>query len=237
MLNTNLVLVDGLPGSGKSTTAQWLWLQMCDQGFDAEWFFEQQLSHPIYRFDSFAQAVFCSSLGRLPKIREHLLGRWAKLANSLFRTPRIVILESTFFQTTIGWLLLLDVAPDEIVRYAARIIDNVANVNPVLVYLYQANPAAALRQVRAERGEWFENLSLVELRKSPYGRRRSTKAFDDVVDYFLKVRRMTDDVYSKFPFTKIAIDTTERNWTQYRTNIAETLCLPGIIDRGVHLEH
>ena len=51
MVKTNLILIDGVPGSGKSATAQALWLHLRRNDYDATWFFEHQSSHPIYRLD------------------------------------------------------------------------------------------------------------------------------------------------------------------------------------------
>jgi len=43
------VLVEGFPGSGKSTTAQWLALAWRRQGVACWWIYEQQPDHPVSR--------------------------------------------------------------------------------------------------------------------------------------------------------------------------------------------
>src|SRR5262249_31132645 len=68
-LNTNLILVDGLPGSGKSTTAQLVWLQLVRSGYDASWFFEHQSSHPIYKYDD-PENTFQTSVSESNRIHE-----------------------------------------------------------------------------------------------------------------------------------------------------------------------
>jgi len=225
MLDTNLILVDGLPGSGKSGTAQSLWLHLRDYGHDAVWFFEHQSSHPVYRFDNIAK-TYRYTVRKSKKIHAEALVRWQQLTDSLVNTRNIVILESTFFQTTIGWLQLLDLPRTEILAYSKRVTEIIRPVSPVLVYLYQEDPAAALRSIRSHRGDWFEELLVSQISKTPYGRANKVHDFDSVIGYFLRVRSITDEIYSGFPYTKINIDTTNRDWSSYMDRTADLLSLP-----------
>ena len=43
-----IIFVDGLPGSGKSTTAQRLSLHLRRQGYRARWVFEHEEPHPVF---------------------------------------------------------------------------------------------------------------------------------------------------------------------------------------------
>ena len=54
MIQTNLIMIEGIWGSGKSATAQQLCCHLREQGQDASWIFEQQDPHPI-RGDSKAE--------------------------------------------------------------------------------------------------------------------------------------------------------------------------------------
>src|SRR5687767_5330975 len=44
-----LVLVEGLPGCGKSTTAQFLARQLRRAGYRARWHYEEETPHPVFR--------------------------------------------------------------------------------------------------------------------------------------------------------------------------------------------
>jgi hypothetical protein len=93
MIDTNLICVDGLPGSGKSTTAQLLFIHLSRNGYNAEWFYEHQISHPIYKYYDLGKAFGMSPL-ESKRAHERALRNWKRLANSLRRTGRITILES-----------------------------------------------------------------------------------------------------------------------------------------------
>jgi thymidylate kinase len=227
MVDTNLILVDGLPGSGKSATAQLVWLHLLKNQQDASWYFEHQSSHPIYRLDNLAK-VYRSSLSKSRRTHQQALVKWQRLADSLHDTRRIVILESTFFQTTIGWLQLMNVARHEILDYVARVEERIEKARPVLVYLYQKDPATALRNIRAQRGDWFEDLLVTQMSKAPFGRAHGLRDFEGVIEFFLRIRSMTDEIYARSRFTKIALDTTDRHWSKYLDDMTDVLSVPRI---------
>jgi hypothetical protein len=235
MVDTNLILVDGLPGSGKSSTAQILWLHLLNHNHEVDWFYEHQISHPIFPLN-FEHRIYLMMLNqpwsgaflKSSTVLEYSLRKWQTLANSLQRTRRIGILESTFFQTMIGWLQLLNLSRGEILRYAARVQQSIEKVHPVLVYLYQADPVAALRSTRAQRGDWFEQALVRAIAKTPYGRTHRVGDFEGVIRFLLTVRSITDEIYEHSSFRKIALDTTGRNWSDYLDRILCFLSLPRI---------
>lgn len=47
MFDSHLIIVDGLPGSGKSTTAQWLELQLQRNGIPARRFYLEAMPHQV----------------------------------------------------------------------------------------------------------------------------------------------------------------------------------------------
>jgi len=47
LMDARIILVEGFPGCGKSTTAQWLARQFRAAGPPAEWFYEGQRPHPM----------------------------------------------------------------------------------------------------------------------------------------------------------------------------------------------
>jgi thymidylate kinase len=225
MIDTNLILIDGLPGSGKSANAQLLWLHLLGNGHDAQWFFEHQNSHPIYKLDDLVKA-YDLALEECQRIHEAALSSWETLARSLRNTRRLVILESTFFQTMIGWLQLMNSDREDVLRYSAEVQRTIQELNPVLIYFYQADPAGALRRIRQQRGDWFEELLVSQIGKTPFGQVHGVRDFDGVIGFFVTVRGITDEIFSQCSFGKLAIDTSEGNWSNYCDGITDFLSVP-----------
>ena len=57
MINSNLILIDGISGSGKSTTAQRLYLHLLRLGHDVQWFYEHDTAHPILPYHEIEAAL------------------------------------------------------------------------------------------------------------------------------------------------------------------------------------
>jgi hypothetical protein len=227
MIPTNLVLVDGLPGSGKSVTTQILCMHLVRAGHQATWYFEHQSSHPIYRYDN-PGVIFQTTVAESERIHAQALQNWEKLTESLLDTSRIVILESTFFQTTIGWLQLMDLGREQIIGFVSRVSQIIDELNPALIYFYQDNLAEELRKTCVRRGEWFENFLVDHMAKTPYGRRTSLSNLDGVIEFYRQLRDISDELYSRLALRKLAIETTGGEWATYRRQISEFLLIPPI---------
>ena len=225
-LNTNLILVDGLPGSGKSTTAQLVWLQLVRSGYDASWFFEHQSSHPIYKYDD-PENTFQTSVSESNRIHEEALHNWQRLADSLRETGRITILESTIFQTTIGWQQLIDWERSDILQYTWKVRRIIDDLNPCLIYLYQDDIAGSLRTICHERGQEFEQRLIRHISGTPYGRRTQICGLEGVASFYKTMREITDYLYSTWQTNKIAIETTGGDWQTYHAQIAKFLGTAG----------
>src|SRR4051794_21845927 len=205
MIDTNLILIDGLPGSGKSANAQLLWLHLLDNGYEAQWFFEHQSTHPIYRLDDLAKS-YDSTFEECQRIHEAAITNWEMLVESLKNSRRVVILESTFFQTMVGWLQLMNLPREDILGYSRRVQRIIVELNPALIYFYQVDPAAALRSIRERRGDWFEELLVGQIGKTPYGQAHGVGDLEGVIRFFVTVRGITDEIFSQCDFGKVAIE-------------------------------
>ena len=72
-----LILVDGFAGTGKSTAAQQLWLNLVRGGHDAIWFHEHEAHHPIFEYGEVEELLNYRQLAPYSRLahptEEHLL--------------------------------------------------------------------------------------------------------------------------------------------------------------------
>lgn len=227
MLDTQLLFVDGIPGSGKSTTAQQIYLHCLHQGWEAEWFYEHDAEHPIYRTSDCEAAMANGSMEAI-RFFDIAFDSWENLVKSHRSRNRLTILECTLFQVTVGAQLLLEWDREIILAYQKRIWHTVRELNPVLIYLFQNDVAAALNQIVQKRGDAFDRYLIEKLAPTPYGCRTHLKTLADVVAYFELCRNTTDLLYKEFPTSKIGIETSVGDWDSARTGIADLLEWPSI---------
>ena len=105
LLDTKLIVVDGLPGSGKSTTCQWLELQLQRSGIKARWLPEAEIPHPLWWYTQWDGATYLPpDFDQIPmtKFIETSLAKWIDFVALVQASEAVYIPESAFFQNVIA---------------------------------------------------------------------------------------------------------------------------------------
>jgi len=214
---TKLILVDGLPGAGKSATAQRLWLHLLANGHRARWFHEHQADHPVCGYDEIDELL----QGGPEEFGRQVEARWAAFASE-GSEDGITILEGSLFQITLGRLLGLGAAPQEAEAVCQRIAAHLHGLSPLFIYLTQEDVVGALRRVCDEREGWEEGI--VELiGASPYGQSRRLEGFAGMVQFFTHQQQVAGRLFAELPWRKLAIECSAREWEQYYGQMADAL--------------
>jgi thymidylate kinase len=223
MTPVRLVFIDGIPGSGKSTTAQRLCLHLASLGARARWWYEHEQGHPV--LDDAQVRSIRTGAGDAAGLFARALDGWSALAAAC-GAGGTVILESTLFQTTVGTQLLLDWPRGEIDAHFDRTLERIEPLAPALIHLRAAEPDDALRRICAERQPWFEQFLLEQLRATPRGRRLGRITFSEVLEYFRDVREVSDGMFARFQGLKLSRDPLGNAWPQTYRSITDLLGLP-----------
>jgi hypothetical protein len=219
MIPTKLILVDGLPGSGKSTTAQFIALQLERNAISAEWFYELEHVHPIHAFHVWSREGPA-------KFIETTTNNWHKFVEQSHCSDRINILESTLFQSTIRLLLQSDLPHSMIREYACATIEIIQDLNPVLFYFQIRDIAAAFQEICEKRKKIWEQYFIQVIGQSLYGKRRQLNGFDGVLTFFREYQQLTTDLFSQFTIHKLALEDAQADWTACYHTICEFLQIP-----------
>jgi hypothetical protein len=223
MTPPRLILIDGIPGSGKSTTAQRLCLHMRSMGLPARWWFEHEEGHPV--FDDVQVRSVRTGAGDAAALFSRALEGWAALAADS-GADGTVILESTLFQTTVGTQLLLDWPQAAIDAHFERTMALISPLNPALIYLRTEDSDTAIGTICAHRQPWFEKFLLEQLGATPRGRRHGSVTFDHVLAYFREVRAVSDGLFARFSGGKLAHNPAEGDRTAAHRAMTDLLALP-----------
>src|SRR5690349_5046750 len=124
MRDTRLVLVEGIPGSGKSTTAQFLAHALANRGYPVRWWYEEEIGHPVYLFrdlPGLTQVREDLHSGRYRTVIAAALRQWRRFAAQVGAGEEIVVVDGCFFGYLAWSLFPLDVSPAEIMAYIAEV--------------------------------------------------------------------------------------------------------------------
>jgi hypothetical protein len=206
MQKMKLILVEGLPGSGKSTTAHLLTRQLRLQGYDARWYYEQQTPHPLpYRA---AQGV--------SEFVQASLHDWRRLARQASEEEGITVLESSFFQHALLELLAHDVDARTLDAYLGARQELLERLEPKLIFLHREDVAAAANEVCRARGEsWQEHFVRVATH-NPYSRRHDLTGLAGATEFMRRYQDLCGRVLGRLEleYLTVALPVADRERAQ-----------------------
>ena len=219
-LRTNLILVEGISGAGKSTTAQFLESQLLRQGIAAEWFHESGADNPLRRY-------YDAREGSVEAFIAQSLSAWRSYAErrASVREP-VHILESCLFQIPMLPLLLEDVAAEVILAYVRDILRILTPMSPALIYLRPGDIEGALRQACASRYEGLLGQYVSRNEQSAYGRNRGLAGVPGLIDFWQELRGHIDGLVEAWAVPTLTLDTGGGAWSEHYAAILEFLGLP-----------
>jgi thymidylate kinase len=203
-----LILVEGMIGAGKTTTAGYLADWLSRRGEDVRAFDEGDADHPIRtrRVDELLAAPVPGDPGA------YAAGQWRRLAERCLRDEQTIILESIFLQNSV-MPAFIDGAPAAAVTdICAEIQRQAAPAAPFLVYLRPIDIAAAIARVHEARGEPWSARNLDFVENSPWARRRNLRGRDAVVQLYQAWDPVVSELFDRYPFGKLMVPDPHHDW-------------------------
>ena len=214
-LQTPLIFVDGLPGTGKSTMAQLLFLHLKRLGYEAAWFHEEEQPHPLHQPPE--------AMSQKPLSLEDGLKKWQDLADGLVGKGRTLLLDASIFQNTIGWLLAMGYDKAQMNAYDQKRREVLAALNPMLIYLRHERVKDDMLHLFQERGGEWEQLMTERISATPYGATISHD-LNGLLHYYRHLQKITDHLYRSWPWLKCSL--LAGQWAEGQRQITECLALP-----------
>jgi thymidylate kinase len=203
-----LILIEGMIGSGKTTTAQYLADWLSRRGEDVRAFDEGAADHPIRtrRVDELLGAPASGD----PSV--YAAGQWRRLAERCLRDEQTIICESVFLQNSV-MPAFIDGAPvATVAEICAEIEWQAAPAEPFLVYLRPDDIPAAIARVHQARGEPWSSRNLAFVQDSPWARRRGLRGRDAVVGLYQAWEPAAVELFDRYPFGKLMLPDPQHDW-------------------------
>ena len=172
-MKTNLIIVEGLPGSGKSTTAAMIADELRKKGKTVVCVDEGVPDHPAdhadYDFPDFDTE------------REKILGKWRSFVQSCDRNT-IYVFNCIFLQNPMcETMMRFGMDPEQSRRYIAEIADIIRPLDPVIIYIDLPDARAAVDGVLAERGEGWLNAVIDYHVSQGYGKQNGLSGYEGYI--------------------------------------------------------
>ncbi|WP_167481199.1 AAA family ATPase [Acidovorax cavernicola] len=146
-----LILVEGVPGVGKTTLAEQLCTFAVSYGHQAVWSQEEERSHPVHPISLTASRA-------QPGFAARCLQNWRMFVEQAQSAHGLCILEGSAFQSTVRFLM--EQEREDVLRYIGAFERIVSVVSPVLIYLRPEDATDHSRGIATHRGEiWSAKVS------------------------------------------------------------------------------
>ena len=198
-----ILFIDGLPGSGKSTAAE----AVGGSVSNSRVFVETAPNHPllvgtldqmgaafadiheIYSADSFAAAA----LGRLESFLENV------------GDDVLYVFESHPIQSTVRVLFQLDAPRTTISQFWSDLQDRLAVAQSRLIYFQERNPLQALKEIYRKRGPIWETYLVEAFEQSPWMKSRALSGIEGAHQMLVAYADLVDQLTDlwRFPILKL----------------------------------
>jgi hypothetical protein len=225
-----LVLIEGMIGSGKTTTALRVGEWLARQGQDVRVFREADADHPIRtRAEDRLRAAASLQPPGAPASETgnsamdagaedsdspaaYPDDQWRRLAEQCLPGRPTIILEGSFLQNSV-MPAFIDGAPSRTVgEFFTRIVRQAAPAEPLLVYLRPADIGEAIARVHRSRGEPWSSRNVAFVENTPWARRRGLRGQDAVARLYEAWEPVVTRLYGRYPFPKIMVTDPQHDW-------------------------
>ena len=215
MINTKLILIDGIFGSGKSTITKLVSGFMTDNDISNIFYEEEDINNPLY-------LDYCEDVIGIPETRKFItktLDLWKSFIDSINLDNNIYIIESSFFQNTIRILFNNQFSDEEINNYYNNVLEIIKPTNPQLIYLFKPNVRKSINDIWNIRGEDFKNYCIEFDSKTLYSVSNALQGEDATIMLWENYQDLTDKLFIKYPYDKKHIVSDTNDWDRIYTNI------------------
>jgi hypothetical protein len=220
-----LVIVEGIMGSGKSTTIRFIATSLEEANRQALPIPEATMPHPTCAFAELAHPYEPWLDATPAELAEKSLSKWRSFVDSARESDTVPILDGQFFHGDLTNLFLMEAGRAAIAEYSRAVEKIIHTLTPLLVYFYQKDVERALRAVAAQRGDAWVKYQVDWKLQAPYSRRRGLRGLEGLIALYKDYRELTDELYTGLDLAKLAIENSEEDWPVYCERIFRELAL------------
>lgn len=205
-MNMRLLLIEGVPGSGKTTAAKEICWLLTSNGVRATWYLEEAVEHPIH-------PRVLTRLCDAPDFADNCLMRWESFVGQMRSRPEMHIMEGSAFQSTVRFMMENDVGGIE--NYFSKFVDVVKPLAPAMIYLRPSDVVENSRYISDLRGdEWAKKVAEGETH-TPYAVRNNLSGLEGMHVFWQEYACLCDSLLSLWTLPRHTIRFEPGNWKHH----------------------
>jgi len=212
MVDTKLVVITGMSGSGKSTTAHNLACQYHLNHVRYRWLHEEIKNHPI-RDGEFSIGSLCNE-DDLERNMQDMFRRWENLIQRILASSRTYIMEGVLYDNILRYFYESHSSLEKITWYYDELMKRLEPARPVVVHLCRANVKDTLESLYPLRGQWWQDL-ILSMDQNQYCQDHGLVGEDGVYTMWQAYQDTAKKMFQRWSGKKIEIDTTAGEWNNY----------------------
>jgi hypothetical protein len=206
-----LIIIDGMPGSGKTTTASSILKALTSQQIPTRCILELEDQHPLLlhgmNFNSFAIEEEADLFIQL------LTSRFSNFVQEQLKNPdKVIIIESVLLQDAISVAHLMGMNEVKLLDLCSTLQTILEPLRPILIYYYQTNVEGQWRFICGVRGNEWGPVSL-----------HTDEDFKEAAEVWGKSQTFVRAIVDKWDISKLIIENSEYLWDEYNDRIVKFL--------------
>ena len=223
MARPQILFIDGLPGSGKSTTA----MQVGCRFPRSLVYLESAADHPLLVGSPDAMGAAFSKIHEVYSVESFSTAALDRL-DSFLKTVDVSALhvfESHPIQSTVRVLLQLDASQSMIERFWQNLQDRLVSTESRLIYLRENDPRQALSEIFQKRGSAWERYVIEAFGHFPWMKSRGLSGISGVSQLFVEYSAVIDRLVAGWRFPSLALPARPASYEQRSETIMRWLAL------------
>ena len=211
-MKTRLILIDGMPGSGKSTTGSLISERLNELNIPNRFYHELEDNHPLRIYDK--QFTTFTNLEEAEWFTAKVEQLFTDFVNEREDSNVITIMESYVFQDTLGFAFNMQMDEQRILDLTKKIQAIISRLDPILIYYYQVNVEQNWR--------WICNIRGPEFTQDRCGL-YTDNDFIEAGNFWTRNQNFVFNIVQGWDIPKLIIRNEDHKWEEYRNRIIDFL--------------
>jgi len=221
----NIIFVEGIPGCGKSTTSQYIYEQLKNNGYDVEWLHEGIQDHPFYeRHNLYNEQGFLDKDAFVDYL--NVFKKEMKTIKDLVEGEgKVFVVDGLILTGFTNTYLNADCKDADIQTYFKALMQVLVGLKPLLVYLETKRVKDHTLETWEGRASWGCDRVVQAYSKAPRVQRTGKKGKDVLYEYINPIQDQNLNYYDQFPYDKLRFVIDQRRYEDYHETILDHMGL------------